>query len=368
MVNELKDKDEYILYTTVNENGKLFYKKLRFCYSDESKTKLLLSRVDISDIVREQKMREAETRFLMQELENNREEMRRVLESTTDLVFQYGVENGEIILSKMGKQELYQTFSEEELISLLAREGVLEENFISVLEEGMQKIRQGEHYLSFNIRARKDKNSNFSWYRITFFDYRDMTTHKRRVQGYLQNIDQIMEKQERLMEEAQRDPLTGVYNAREGKRSIQEKLMNHKDSSYNAMFIMDIEDFRMINDAHRDIVVGEVLKTFSDILKESFRSRDVIYRLGGDEFAVFTENIQDPETVIARIMDRFFENIEKAKIKYSFLSSSVGVFVSNRKQLFEEYYKEADRALYQTKQGGKSHYTLFFDSDPTSQE
>ena len=65
VVRELEDKNEYILYASVCEQGEIYYKKLRFCYLDERKEELLLSRVDISDIVREQKLREQEESCLL---------------------------------------------------------------------------------------------------------------------------------------------------------------------------------------------------------------------------------------------------------------------------------------------------------------
>ncbi len=57
------------------------------------------------------------------------------------------------------------------------------------------------------------------------------------------------------------------------------------------------------------------------------------------------------------IMERFNDQINEARKEFPFLSISGGVFVTNRRHTYEQYYGEADKALYETKKNGKSNYT-----------
>lgn len=98
----------------------------------------------------------------------------------------------------------------------------------------------------------------------------------------------------------------------------------------------------------------------------SFRECSIILKmermmcncLGGDEFAAFVENVDESEQNIDSIMQRLQNQMEKVRVEYPFLSSSVGIYVTEDPCSFETYYIEADKALYETKKQGKSHYTV----------
>ena len=192
------------------------------------------------------------------------------------------------------------------------------------------------------------------------FDFQTEYTHERKIFGYLQDIDQDILRQEELRKKAQMDPLTKVMNAGAGRKQIEKilKKQQGKPNGYNAMFLMDIDDFKRINDTYGHLVGDRTLEAFGEILKNTFRKEDVVYRLGGDEFVAFVKNIQTPEQSIDSIMCRLNEHMEQVREKYSFFSSSIGVYVTNQPCSFEQYYIEADQVLYETKKQGKSHYTV----------
>ena len=100
------------------------------------------------------------------------------------------------------------------------------------------------------------------------------------------------------------------------------------------------------------------LKKFAAVLTRTFRFQDIIYRLGGDEFAVFVRDLQGSSRCIEGIMKRFNDQIKEARKDFPFLSISVGAYVTNRSHTYEQYYEEADKALYETKNNGKNDYTV----------
>ena len=110
VVDKLEEQEEYILYATSRDKNGLTYKKFRFCYADAAHQELLLTRTDVSDVVRERLLRQEEEKkrlaylekelFLTRELHNSQMEMRRILETTTDLMFQYDPEKGALLLDK----------------------------------------------------------------------------------------------------------------------------------------------------------------------------------------------------------------------------------------------------------------------------
>ncbi len=483
VVRMLETRPEYILYATVYEGDGLAYKKLRFCYADETRRELLLTRTDVSDAFRERLGRELEekkrlaylasmpvafcslrvvlgdggepedliftycnaayealagaapgsltgrsyyeyfpdgdkkwlpqfyatafegTPRVMREysrefgrellihtfrtepghcectvqdvtketeltnaLHRSQAEMRRVLETTTDLMFQFDPVRGQLHISKAtgaGQWDL----PAAELLSGAAEAGYLEPSSVPSLEAMLRRACEGEHHISGLLRGRVDPCGSWAWYRATLFDYQDEFSHDRRVLGYLKNIDAEMQQQALLRQEAQTDPLTGLLNVGEGQRRILHTLsgLPERHPEQSALFLLDVDNFKQVNDRHGHMTGDRTLRALAQVLRDTFRAQDVIYRLGGDEFAVFVADLVDPEAAVRQIMQRLHDHIEKARAEFPFLSVSVGVYVSNEPCSYEEFYSEADRALYRTKENGKNSYTLLIadESEPS---
>lgn len=378
IVAKLAEQDEYVLYATSRDKSGITYKKFRFCYADDSHREILLTRTDVSDVVRERMLRQEEEKkrlaylekelFLTQELHKSQVEMMHILETTTDLMFKYDPENGAVLLHKAEEEEYHQFLSERDMLKRLAAEGYLEESYVETLEECLNHIRDGEHRLSCTIKARKNLSKDWVWYKATLFDYKDEASHERKVLGYLQNINQDMYAKEKLKKAAQRDSLTGLYNVGTAKKKIQEVLRNQAGNPEicNAFFLMDVDDFKSINDTKGHMTGDSTLQKFASVLTHTFRFQDIIYRLGGDEFAVFAEDLQDSTRSIANIMERFNRQIEASRMEFPFLSVSVGIYVTDHRHTYEQYYQEADKALYETKRNGKNNYTVRVETHPSS--
>lgn len=305
----------------------------------------------------------SEEYFLTQELESSREDMRRILETTTALVFQYIPERTEVILNENGKKER-QVLTKEELQQMLLEKDMLDHDYWTILEKGFSKIESGEHSVSMILRCKLSPDEKRNWYKIVMFDFQDGYTHERRVFGFFQNIDQDKSREEELKRRAQIDSLTGVFNSGTGKQEVSNKLekLEEQKDCYYALFVMDIDNFKSINDTRGHLTGDQVLTEFAKTLRKAFRTEDIIYRLGGDEFVVFVEKIHELDQSIGVMMHRFHIHMEKTREKYPFLACSVGIFVSEHRHTFEECYKMADLALYETKNNHKGYYTVKKDS------
>ncbi|TKB29556.1 MAG: GGDEF domain-containing protein, partial [Mesorhizobium sp.] len=103
-------------------------------------------------------------------------------------------------------------------------------------------------------------------------------------------------------------------------------------------------------------VGDEVLRAGANCLKDMTRYHDVVARLGGEEFAVVTPNMD------AELLSKFAERIRKAIANMSVLTgnvrlkitTSVGLAVWDRKETAEEFYRRADRQLYEAKRQGRN--------------
>ncbi|MER8571649.1 GGDEF domain-containing protein [Mesorhizobium sp. M1338] len=162
---------------------------------------------------------------------------------------------------------------------------------------------------------------------------------------------------ETLEHAALTDGLTGMQNRRYFDDALKEYLEEFRRIEKPVgLMILDLDHFKQVNDTHGHDVGDEVLKAVANCLKDMTRYHDVVARLGGEEFAVVTPNMD------ADLLGKFAERIRKAIANMSVLSgnvrlkitTSVGLAVWDRKETAEEFYRRADRQLYEAKRQGRN--------------
>lgn len=479
----LKSRKDYVLFCTVkDEAGELYYKKLRFCYLDDKKDVLLLSRVDITDITREHQLRlEAEQKekaanqeladylnhmpmgccttkiiedetgrpcdfefvysnyahsriegaaygeligkrfyeffketdpfwlsyyadtaynggshtldhyspeigrhllihtfqtqpgycgcilqditekkMLSRALEENQRRMQSFLKSTADYIFQYDTEEQVflMLLEKQQGEHSQEARNKENPLEKLSAGEVLGEDALALFNEKLASLKEQGREVDFTAKMTMKRGEGERWYQVTLFIFWDCESRENHIFGYLQDINDMVLRQESLQKEAQRDPLTGIYNAKTGRERIEAKLLDTGFDGYYLMFIMDLDEFKAINDQKGHMAGDRALIQFAQVISRSFRRDDVYYRLGGDEFAAFISVTGDPKVMAETIMARFFGLLNVENSDEVVLKSSVGIFAGKKKADFTYYYKKADEALYEAKHRGKNQFAL----------
>lgn len=178
-----------------------------------------------------------------------------------------------------------------------------------------------------------------------------------------QNIDEQASQVEELEKEAKTDGLTGLYNRAAIQNSM--KRLFETEEVCGALFMIDMDFFKSVNDTLGHPVGDEVLKDTADILRSVFRGRDIIARLGGDEFCVFAPDFTDEELVKGRAEELNIRgrrrNYSEDGSKYVDTSFSIGVAVCEKDWdgSYEELYGRADLALYEAKEAGRNTNRLY---------
>jgi len=148
------------------------------------------------------------------------------------------------------------------------------------------------------------------------------------------------------------DSLTQVYN-----RGKIIDLFKENLTSSNAVLLMDIDNFKEINDKHGHIVGDEVLVTMTDIVKGSIREGDAMGRYGGEEFLVILQNITQEE--MNEVAERIRANVEGHSWPYDDMVVTVSIgLTSCFSNDPEEVLHEADTLMYQAKNTGKNRIVL----------
>lgn len=170
-------------------------------------------------------------------------------------------------------------------------------------------------------------------------------------------------KQKQLEVKADTDLLTGLNNKLATERKIKEFIAQNPDSQ-SMMFILDIDNFKKINDTMGHAFGDEVLRSLGEQIRVIFRSSDIVGRAGGDEFIVFLKNVTDPNAIRkeAKKVETFFKNFKVGEYTKYAATASIGVAIYPEEGSdFETIYKAADSALYKAKKGGKNQLAFYKD-------
>ncbi len=174
---------------------------------------------------------------------------------------------------------------------------------------------------------------------------------------------------ETLALKASMDLLTGLYNKKTYEDIVSETIANSSDGDRYCMLILDLDNFKGINDNLGHAVGDKVLAEVGNILRKQYRSGAYIGRVGGDEFSVMLEipkKLSDTsefvKTKCAKLCDAFRNNYADSEKKYK-VSVSIGAasFPSDA-QSFQTLYANADKALYVSKNSGKDTFSIYSES------
>ncbi len=171
---------------------------------------------------------------------------------------------------------------------------------------------------------------------------------------------------ETLKELAYRDELTGCLNYRFiielFKREISQSKRNNKEM---IVIMLDLDNFKTVNDHFGHMMGNEVLKWFANILKISVRNLDIVGRYGGDEFLLILPECSLPQAV--SILGRIKNNIENQNLQpqhlkeqtYKNLKFSAGIaaFPANGNNIYELIHA-ADKSLFQAKNSGRDRIMI----------
>ena len=164
-----------------------------------------------------------------------------------------------------------------------------------------------------------------------------------------------------LEDKADTDLLTDLNNKMATERKIREYMEKYPDKQ-GVLFVLDVDNFKKINDTMGHAFGDEVLRSLAVRLQSMFRATDIVGRTGGDEFMVFLKDIREISMIEreGKKIEQFFHQFEVGEyVKYS-VTASVGaaVFPGDGKS-FEELYKAADNALYVSKRHGKNQLSFY---------
>ena len=178
--------------------------------------------------------------------------------------------------------------------------------------------------------------------------------------GYLVALyySAMYHRMQELYDSSIRDSLTGLLNRRGAIATIGKSLARHQAS--NAMLVVDVDNLKMINDLRGHATGDAVIALTAEAVRESVRAADQCARFGGDEFLIFAPScdVVEATKIADRIMGRLSgQSMPLAGARFSV---SIGIAVNDGVHAdFDRMYRDADAALYQGREDGKSRIGVF---------
>ncbi len=164
-----------------------------------------------------------------------------------------------------------------------------------------------------------------------------------------------------MKSKSQKDALTGLWN-----RSYTEDAVNKlfAEGSHGALMMIDMDNFKAINDNYGHIAGDRTLTMFADTLREYCSDEDVLCRIGGDEFVAFVRSAKSKSelsNLAADILSDLCRKLDECKFDTnSSVSIGIAQFPDDGTD-FKDLYNAADKALYYVKQNGKNSFHFFSD-------
>lgn len=176
--------------------------------------------------------------------------------------------------------------------------------------------------------------------------------------GKIINIQQRKIEQKRLEEQAELDGLTGIYNIAAFKKRIGERLAKTDVEQPGFLMILDIDDFKQVNDRFGHGKGDAVLVQAASLISGAFPD-GLSGRLGGDEFVAYVSGVPHPELEeMCGLLCLALRNKTKGLLGTAF-GWSIGIAGAEAGCSYKELYAHADAALYHTKQTTKDGYSFY---------
>ena len=188
--------------------------------------------------------------------------------------------------------------------------------------------------------------------------------------GYAQDItqriiakQQLLDQKSRLDYEAHHDPLTKLPNRLLFNDRLEQAIKKaSRNKTIIALFFIDLDHFKEINDSLGHDIGDKVLQTVSTRLREHLRASDTLSRLGGDEFTIIMEDLKDNKDAMT-LAENILLTLKKPIIINQhelYVSSSIGISLyPNDNTKVTSLLKYADAAMYKAKEEGRDNYQFY---------
>lgn len=354
-VSRLDEGDQHIIIRLKNGANVYRYYKIKLWYNGRVIDGFRSYNMSIMDIVT------IEARY--KELDFNLRKYRHYMALVNEYYFEYEINSNRFMLfmyindrSNVMVREDFDIFCDMMRQKYLPDEEAENqfETFVSYLKGGVD---------NFNVQFSTTFLSKASRVDRLIFDGSTFyyNEQKKIVMGVVKSVKRKWIEKAYYQTDASRDCTTGLIN----KRGIMEYVadrIKYSESKDIEVIILDVDNFKTINDTYGHLFGDEVISKVSDVIKSTVGSRGVVGRFGGDEFMIIMEDFGNKEELSALLT-----TIEK-KLAWIYSGTEIGMKITasigvsrypRDGRTYEELFLKADKALYIAKENGKNCFVIY---------
>jgi diguanylate cyclase (GGDEF)-like protein/PAS domain S-box-containing protein len=181
---------------------------------------------------------------------------------------------------------------------------------------------------------------------------------------FLRDISKRIKAEDKIRRLALTDSLTGLSNRHNFEVQCNKSIAYYKryPTQVIGLILLDLEHFKPVNDTYGHATGDELLKIVANILISHVRETDIVGRLGGDEFAILVQGIKSEKDIslIAEKLVHELSQPQQIRENTVTIGTSIGISIySNTDIDLEQFFKQADDALYAAKNSGRSTYFIY---------
>ncbi len=294
---------------------------------------------------------------IIKKMEKERNIYAMALRTSDNLIFEHDIikNTATIYIPSKDKREI-----KEEHISdyeNYMRNGGVENDYI----EFFFKLVYNKDEKIISTRMKLPGDEEFTWYRMhRQFEY-DESGSLIRIYGIINNIEDEKKQEKELKRRIEMDPTLNVYNRNAAVDRINEYLKKHPDRRDFALLVMDIDDFKHINDTYGHLYGDTVIEMAANTLNEVIGATGIVGRYGGDEFFAFIrENTDEQLCKKADEILKAFGKLHSGSDEPVNCSIGIALGTSYDKNVtYKDMFDKADKALYYVKNTGKARWAIF---------
>lgn len=351
-VSQVNSKDIVTLHYRIRckDNRLIFLETIsRLCKNDkDGKNYFYSSIVDVTDATCEEKDKKSN---------NLANRYQKALSQWGDILFEYNFKDDTVTFS----DNYYNIFHVEPKETITEQLSNIYEEDCKILIDALREAHNGNRPEAIEIRIRS-KSDVHLWCSIVFNEPDKIGDTTISILGKIRNIDEEKKEYNKLIEQSQNDLMTGLLNKSTTEEKIRDILISCDKSRHYALFMIDVDNFKYVNDTKGHVFGDKILIDLAKCLKRSFRQTDVVGRVGGDEFIAFMEYDGEKESIQNKgldILKRLDSTFAYDDLHFG-VSVSIGISVYPQDgEQFYELYHHADSALYRAKEEGKNTCCMF---------
>jgi len=232
---------------------------------------------------------------------------------------------------------------------------------LAIIRLAIEDLMDGADPITMEVRI-ANIEGKYLWTKITAAGQKDDSGKIVRILGILQDINDLKQAAILLKNEAERDSLTKLLNKTSTQALVNEYLDVRAPGSMAGLMIIDLDNFKQINDRLGHMYGDSVLIRVSSFLRSFFRHHDIIGRVGGDEFIVVICDLPNKKLLEERsnaLQKKLGDLLEELAPGLQ-VSCSIGVaIVPEHGTSYNQLFNRADKALYLAKAQGKNQLQVY---------